>query len=647
MRLGIDFGTCFSSAAFMKDGGPTPVKFGHNETSLPSSACVDGQGRVRVGRVAENLRRGSPARYRREFKLDLGTRTPYRMGDLSLLPEELVAELLREFKREAEPLGRNGGNFAATITVPANYSKLKRQLMEEAGRAAGFFEVALLEEPVAAAVYHAARRGAGRDGEVTLVYDLGGGTFDAALIRKEGAGYVALAAPVGTRGGGADFDRMIGNRLLEQGDESLRAALAADDLNAMRGRLIFADECRELKHRLGEEEVVEEELLLLPQAPALSARLTREDFNAMISPLLEETWDLCRLMVEGAGLDLGHVDRVLLVGGSSRIPHVREVARRELGRPVVPADDPELAVALGAALHTGGRRGRLAPDRGRSLSAAREAGSRAYREESRRGAATAATADANANANADAGADAEVGAEVGVEVEEESPALPARFVNSVGMEFVLIPPGAFVIGSDHNGYEAPTHRVTIHVPFYLGRFQVTQEQWVRVMGDNPSRFRGDALPVESVSWLSAQEFVDRLNALGDGYEYRLPSEAEWEYACRAGTTGDISGDPAAVAWYQGNSGGRTHPVGTRQPNAFGLYDMHGNVWEWCGDGWHQDYVGAPADGSGRAHGLFDSAHVARGGSWDSRRTDIRAARRSRCEREYDVLGLRVAASARA
>ena len=191
---------------------------------------------------------------------------------------------------------------------------------------------------------------------------------------------------------------------------------------------------------------------------------------------------------------------------------------------------------------------------------------------------------------------------------------PRTFQNRYGIEMVLIPPGSFMMGST-NSYENPVHRVDINYSFYMGRTEVTQAQWQAVMGNNPSRFKGDNLPVESVSWNDAQAFIEKLNQLGDRYVYRLPSEAEWEYACQAGTTGDYAGDLNSTAWYDKNSGSTTHAVGTKQANAFGLYDMCGNVSEWCEDVWHGDYNGAPTDGSAWLSGGDSSDRVLRGGSW--------------------------------
>src|SRR3989338_2056531 len=189
-------------------------------------------------------------------------------------------------------------------------------------------------------------------------------------------------------------------------------------------------------------------------------------------------------------------------------------------------------------------------------------------------------------------------------------------------EMVVIPAGSFDMGSNVDPSEMPVHRVTISYAFALGKTEVTQGQWKAIMGDNPSKHIncGDNCPVEMVSWKDAQAFIQKLNDK-TGKQYRLPSEAEWEYACRAGGTHLYCGgdDPDAISWYgglatpAGNSGKATNPVATKQANAFGLYDMSGNVWEWVEDSYHENYDGAPTDGSARQG---DSVlRVPRGGSW--------------------------------
>lgn len=217
-------------------------------------------------------------------------------------------------------------------------------------------------------------------------------------------------------------------------------------------------------------------------------------------------------------------------------------------------------------------------------------------------------------------------------------------------EMVAIPPGSFDMGSDNgDDNEKPVHRVTIDYAFALGKTEVTQAQWKAIMGSNPSKFPacGDNCPVEQVSWDDTQEFIEKLNAK-TGKQYRLPSEAEWEYACHAGGKHTYCGsdDPDSVGWYggmakpAGNSGRTTNPVATRQANAWGLYDMSGNVWEWVADSYHKNYNGAPTDGSAWLD--EDSmTRVPRGGSWSYLQ---RAAKRGGSESDYRFgsIGFRLA-----
>jgi formylglycine-generating enzyme required for sulfatase activity len=201
---------------------------------------------------------------------------------------------------------------------------------------------------------------------------------------------------------------------------------------------------------------------------------------------------------------------------------------------------------------------------------------------------------------------------------------------------IALPVGSFDMGSNNGGAdEKPVHRVTIAKPFAIEKTEVTQAQWKSIMGNNPSHFSGGLLfgrdcencPVEQVNWNDAQAFIQKLNAK-TGKQYRLPSEAEWEYACRAGSQQEYCGsdDVNSVAWNANNSGDRTHPVATKQANAFGLYDMSGNVWEWVEDSYHESYNGAPTDGS--VWSGDGAKRVFRGGSWHYLAQRTRAAMRA-------------------
>ena len=204
--------------------------------------------------------------------------------------------------------------------------------------------------------------------------------------------------------------------------------------------------------------------------------------------------------------------------------------------------------------------------------------------------------------------------------------------NSMGMKLVLIPAGEFMMGSPPEigpSDEKPQHRVEITKAFYIGMYEVTQQQYEAVMGKNPSRFEGDSKPVEQVSWDDARAFCKKLSRK-EGQEYRLPTEAEWEYACRAGTSTPWHhgrGITQVFDYVQSPTSMGPHPVGGKKnPNAWGVYDMNGNVWEWCND-WYGEYKsGAFKDPQGPRSGEY---RVLRGGSWRDRAPRFRSANRDK------------------
>jgi formylglycine-generating enzyme required for sulfatase activity/uncharacterized caspase-like protein len=215
--------------------------------------------------------------------------------------------------------------------------------------------------------------------------------------------------------------------------------------------------------------------------------------------------------------------------------------------------------------------------------------------------------------------------------EGEAEVMIENLGNGVTLEMVKISGGRFLMGSpkreanrEHN--EGPQHYVDVP-EFWMGKYVVTQQQWQAIMGNDPSRFQGKNRPVETVSWNNATKFCQKLSRK-TGRDYRLPSEAEWEYACRAGTTtpfyfgetitGELANYRASETYAdepKGKYKKQTTPVGQFPPNAFGLYDMHGNVWEFCQDVWHSNYDGAPVDGSAWVNRANSSRRVVRGGSW--------------------------------
>lgn len=230
-------------------------------------------------------------------------------------------------------------------------------------------------------------------------------------------------------------------------------------------------------------------------------------------------------------------------------------------------------------------------------------------------------------------------------------------IADLGLELIHVKAGTFMMGSEsdepqRDKAEGPRMEVTLTQPFWLGKTEVTQAQYEAIVGTNPSRFKdvGPTAPVEEVSWDDAMKFCEILNQrereakrLPRGYAYTLPTEAQWEYACRAGTTGAFAGNPASMGWSNGNSKGTTHPVAQLQPNQWGFYDMSGNVLEWCLD-WYGFYPGGKIKNpTGPKRGYF---RMSRGGSWrlDSRvgRSAARAGG-SQGRRDYTI-GFRLALS---
>jgi formylglycine-generating enzyme required for sulfatase activity len=254
--------------------------------------------------------------------------------------------------------------------------------------------------------------------------------------------------------------------------------------------------------------------------------------------------------------------------------------------------------------------------------------------------------------------------------------------NDITLEMVAIPGGTFTMGTEDEeierlvkkfdwqyfSREKPQHQVTLP-SFYMGKYPITQAQWQAIaatakididLETNPSNFTGNELPVERVTWYQATEFCKRLSR-ETKQEYRLPSEAEWEYACRAGTTtpfyfgetitGKLANYDASNTYAdepKGEYRKETTPVGQFPPNAFGLYDMHGNVWEWCADTWHDNYDGAPTDGSVWTKNGNDNRSPLRGGSWYDSPDFCRSAYRYNLNRRVDLndLGFRVVCGAR-
>ena len=220
------------------------------------------------------------------------------------------------------------------------------------------------------------------------------------------------------------------------------------------------------------------------------------------------------------------------------------------------------------------------------------------------------------------------------------------YINTIGIRFMPVPRGEFTMGDDRRKKSSPARKVRVKEPYYMSIHTVTQEQWQAVMGDNPSKFKDPFLPVTNVSHDDVLEFLKMMNEKERTHEYQLPSEAQWEYACRAGSTGRFCfGDDLSrirsFAWLaEDPATGKPHPVGLKDENALGLFDMHGNVWEWCRERWHDDYRDAPAHAGAWMKGGTDD-HVIRGGSYDTKNCECANRERRPGDFRAPNLGFRV------
>ncbi|HTC71652.1 MAG TPA: Hsp70 family protein, partial [Solirubrobacteraceae bacterium] len=353
IRLGIDFGTSYSSAAYLRDGHPMAVKpMKGLSPSVPSIVAVSPQGELQVGHGAAHARADRSVS---EFKQYLGDdEWPLLLAGRELRPAELITRLLA-FLRDATPTA-DGPPDAAVLTVPASYGPHRRELMRRAGQAAGFADVVILEEPIAAAHYYACEGALqAKDGDLLVVYDLGGGTFDIALVQATHGSYETIGYAGLPDCGGIDFDTCLYEDIKRRCQRS-RELLDADTDNAghdarlvaLQMRLAVRQFCRDFKELLSE---LEEHDGMVPNVfPPEEYRLTRGAFENMITPLIDETVDLSEGLMRDAELGWKQISAVLMVGGSCRIPYIRR-RLEQLNPHVLQVDELDLAVAYGAAIY--------------------------------------------------------------------------------------------------------------------------------------------------------------------------------------------------------------------------------------------------------------------------------------------------------
>ena len=344
--LGVDLGTTFAAAAIAREGRAEIASLGVRAAQVPSVVVVIADGEVLVGEAAERRSITEPTRTAREFKRRLGDPTPLVLGGTPYGAESLMGHLLRWIvEKVSEQQGERPQHIV--VTHPANWGPYKRDLLSDAVRIADVGDVTFLTEPEAAAIHYSLRERIA-PGDVVAVYDFGGGTFDAAMLRRTGDGFEIVGQPDGIeRLGGIDFDEAVFQHVVDYAGGAVDR-LGSDDPAAVGAVAQLRGECREAKEALSSDTEATVRVLL-PNVQT-EVRLTRAEFEEMVRPRIADTISTMERVVGAAGLTPDDIARVLLVGGSSRIPLVAEMVQSQLGRPVGVDAHPKFAIAVGAAL---------------------------------------------------------------------------------------------------------------------------------------------------------------------------------------------------------------------------------------------------------------------------------------------------------
>lgn len=353
MKVGIDLGTSYSSISIInKEGKPEPVHvstgmsvWGDNY-SLPSAVFAD-NGKLLVGQAAMVSRMKNLENFKSEFKRDLGQEVPYYLGDMKLLPQDLYRELFVHLKKCAEEYAGEPIEQAC-ITHPANYNGRKKELIINAAKKAGLLNVTLIDEPTAAAFYYFNDKNL-NDNDRLLVYDFGGGTFDVALIEFRKGKFESLTPSLGVEHcGGIDIDRIIFEDMISRIPAEMIKEVKANPVNLKRFRARLNECSVKAKHHLSAAENYTEQIEI--GFDYVNYDIHRNRFNSMIGGMIDETMSCASQIVKNAGIKLSEVDALLLVGGTSRIPLVRERLERMANKKLQANINPELAVSMGAAL---------------------------------------------------------------------------------------------------------------------------------------------------------------------------------------------------------------------------------------------------------------------------------------------------------
>lgn len=344
MILGIDIGTSYSSAAVLENGRAVPIKPGKETLySIPSAAYV-ADGKLLIGRMAEINRRKDPSGFKANFKKDFGTNEPYILGEAEITPEQIYSEYFKFFKVSAEQFSGEKVQ-KAYITHPAQYGEEKIELLKRSAQYAGLFDVEFLPEPVAAGMSFFSERVLDQ-GETLLVYDFGGGTFDTALLKMEKRGLRLLGQPMGMACGGTTFDRMLYQEIIKRmpQEEEIRQAVKRPKF-----KWLVMEQVVETKHLLSASDIA---VINIPvgYGEFMEYTITRQEFTKMIQDKVEESITIIKNMLKNINIEIEEIDKILCVGGTSRIPYITERLECFAGKPVLKSVDPELAVCCGAVL---------------------------------------------------------------------------------------------------------------------------------------------------------------------------------------------------------------------------------------------------------------------------------------------------------
>jgi formylglycine-generating enzyme required for sulfatase activity len=633
--IGIDFGTTNSVMAWWNPAKQMPevIPNAQGNQRTPSIVYYGPQGVV-VGEAAEYHLADAESNEdeaEREVvlrsifrcvKRSIGNRAIHSLPDgRRVRPVDIAVEIFRKLKKDAEELLFHSPVNKAVVTYPASFGPLQRDAIRESAQMAGFEEITMLKEPVAAAMGYLGQNGGKAKG--ILVYDLGGGTFDLAYVSyDEKEGFRFPLPPSGDpKCGGEDFDQLIYAYWNEQARKDFSSALAADGAISQ-GAL---KSCRNCKEMLSDYPKASATFFIDNRPRRLT--LERDAFETLIKPLVLATLQLTRDLIAQIEREKLLLDSIVMIGGSTRVPFI-ESNLKSLLKDKAPERTlyVDHAVALGAAL---------------------------YHVQTKE-AIKIETTPARVMVHAD-----KQRREKPLPVPKKNEPTPGHiWVEPVtGMKFVWVPSGSYQMGcgawdGEGDTDEKPVHEVYVD-GFWMGKYPVTQGQWEKTMGNNPSYFKkGNNYPVECVSFSDAKQFIQKLMEAGQqGYQFRLPTEAEWEYACRSGGKPEkYAGgkDVDRVAWYRknniatGNASDRfkdtsfeidkkrrsiasTQPVGAKDPNGLGLFDMCGNVLEWCEDIFNINAYSQHQQSNPIYTSSDSSFRVLRGGSWYRGRKDARCA----------------------